>query len=89
MATVDVASAKAAGISSAGLLGGLTRWAVWVFAFIAALVQLGVAVVLLQTIFTGLIAMLALAGGLAFGLGGRDAAGRPHPRGRHGRAGRL
>ena len=32
--------------------------------------------VLLQTLFTGLVAMLALAGGLAFGLGDRDAASR-------------
>jgi hypothetical protein len=71
-----VGSAKAAGVPSARFLGGLTRWAVWVFALLAALVQLGVATILLQTVFTGLIAMLALAGGLAFGLGGRDVAAR-------------
>jgi len=69
-------SAMAAGVPSAKLLGGISKWAVWVFALIAALLQLGVAVILLQTIFTGLIAMLALAGGLSFGLGGRDAAGK-------------
>jgi hypothetical protein len=57
-------------------LGGIAKWAIWIFALIAALLQLGVAVVLLQTLFTGLVAMLALAGGLAFGLGGRDAAAR-------------
>lgn len=69
-------SAKAAGMPSAALAGGIARWAVWLFGFIAALLQLQVAVVLLQTLFTGLVAMLALAGGLAFGLGGRDAAAR-------------
>lgn len=73
---VVVGAVKAAGLPSAGLLGGITRWSVWVFALIAALFQLGVAVTLLQTLFTGLVAMLALAGGLAFGLGGRDVAAR-------------
>lgn len=71
---IVVGSARAAGVPSAGFLGAVTHWAVWLFAIIAALFQLGVAAVLLQTIFTGLIAMLAIAGGLAFGLGGRDAA---------------
>ena len=52
----------------------LTRWAIWIFAVIAALLQLGVAAVLLQTVVTGVVAMMALAFGLAFGLGGRDAA---------------
>lgn len=71
-----VGSAQAAGVPSAKLLGGITRWSVWIFAILAALIQLGVAVAFLQTLFTGIIAMLALAGGLAFGLGGRDAAAR-------------
>lgn len=69
-------AAAAAGISSARLLGGIAKWAIWIFAIIAALVQLGVAVFLLNTLFTGLVAMLALAGGLAFGLGGRETAAR-------------
>jgi small-conductance mechanosensitive channel len=73
---VVTGSAMAAGITSAKFLGGIAKWAIWIFALIAALLQLGVAVVLLQTLFTGLVAMLALAGGLAFGLGGRDAAAR-------------
>lgn len=73
---VVVGSAKAAEVPSAHLLGTLTKWAVWLFGLIAALLQLGVAVVLLQTLFTGLVAMLALAGGLAFGLGGREVAGK-------------
>ncbi len=71
-------SAKAADIapSAAATLGTITRWAVWVFAFIAALLQLGIAREFLLTIFTGFVAMIALAGGLAFGLGGRDAAAK-------------
>ena len=68
------ASVEAAGLKGA-LVGVVTRWAIWIFAIIAALYQLGVATLLLQTLLTGLVAMLAIAGGLAFGLGGKDLAG--------------
>jgi hypothetical protein len=67
-------SFRAAGISSAGFMGGIAKWAIWGFALIAALAQLGIAEQMLLTLFTGFVAMLAIAGGLAFGLGGKDAA---------------
>jgi len=73
---IVVGSAKAAGVPSTHLLGGITKWAIWIFAILAALYQLGIAGVFAQTLFTGFVAMLAIAGGLAFGLGGRDAASR-------------
>lgn len=57
------------------LVSIIVKWSIWVFAIIAILIQLQVAVFLLQTLFTGLVAMLAIAGGLAFGMGGRDTAG--------------
>lgn len=60
--------------SSAGLLGTVARTAVIVFAVMASLTQLGVASDLVKILFTGFVAMLALAGGLSFGLGGRDQA---------------
>lgn len=66
-------SVEAVGMRGA-VVGVMARWAIWIFAVIAALLQLGVATVLLQTLVTGLVAMLALAFGLAFGLGGKDAA---------------
>ncbi|MDQ5889959.1 MAG: hypothetical protein QG609_452 [Patescibacteria group bacterium] len=69
-------SAKAAGVVYAELLGGIVKWSLWVFAILAAFNQLNIGAVFAQTLFTGLVAMLALAGGLAFGLGGRDAASR-------------
>jgi len=50
------------------------RWSILIFAIFAALIQLGIAPGLLQTVITGLIAMLAIAGGLAFGLGGKEQA---------------
>ncbi len=49
-----------------------TWWAVILFGFFAALTQLGVAVALINSIVTGFVAMLAIAGGLAFGLGGKE-----------------
>lgn len=66
-------SAGAAGYNGS-LVGVVARWSIWVFAFVAALLQLGIASALLQTVVTGLVAALALAFGLSFGLGGKDAA---------------
>lgn len=73
---VVVASAKASGTGYAELLGGVTKWMIWIFALLAAFSQLNIGAVFAQTLFTGLVAMLAIAGGLAFGLGGKDAAAR-------------
>jgi hypothetical protein len=67
-------STKIAGIVSATLLATITKWAIVIFGLLAALIQLGVASSLINTIFIGFVAMLALAGGLAFGLGGKDEA---------------
>lgn len=68
------ASVDAAGLVSAGFLGSLTKWSVLVLAFLAALDQLGVARSFITTLLQGFVAMLAIAGGLAFGLGGQSAA---------------
>ncbi len=76
MRKLVVASAKAAHIRSAGFLGALTKWAIWIFALLAALLQLGIAVAFLQTLFTGIVVALSLAFGLSFGLGGQGAAAR-------------
>ena len=76
MENVVKGSAKAAEVKSANFLGTVTKWAIWVFAILMALYQLGVAAAFVQTLFTGVIVALALATGLAFGLGGRDSAAR-------------
>ena len=69
-------SAKAANLPSSGFLGGVSRWAIWVFAILAALYQLGIAGPMVQTLFIGIVGALALGLGLAFGLGGKDAAAK-------------
>ena len=69
-------SAKAAQLPSAGFLGGVSKWAIWVFALLAALYQLGIARAMVQTLFIGVVGALSLALGLAFGLGGKDTAAK-------------
>lgn len=71
---VVVGSTRAVGSHVSEMLGAMTRWAIWMFAIITALSHLGIAPQYMYTIFAGFVAMLALAGGLAFGLGGKDAA---------------
>lgn len=71
---VVTGAARAASMPSAGFVGGVVRWAVWVFALLAALFQLGLFQELILTVVQAFVYMLALAGGLAFGLGGKDAA---------------
>ncbi len=66
----------ATGFRAGDFLATVAQWAIVIFTLMAALVQLEVAATLIETLFTGLVAMLALAGGLAFGLGGKDEATR-------------
>ncbi|MBI2628135.1 MAG: hypothetical protein HYW71_01710 [Candidatus Niyogibacteria bacterium] len=73
---VVVGAVRAAHLPSSGFLGGIAKWSVWIFSILAALYQLGIAGPFVQTLFTAFMAMLALAGGLAFGLGGKEAAAR-------------
>ncbi len=69
-------SVQAAGLHSADLLAAVTQWSVMIFTVLATLDQLKVAETFVRTLFTGVIAMLAIAGGLAFGLGGKDHASK-------------
>jgi hypothetical protein len=71
---VVLVSAKKVDAKTASGIATVARWAVNIFVILAVLNQLGVAPDLVRILFTGLVAMLALAGGLAFGLGGQDAA---------------
>jgi hypothetical protein len=63
-----------AGLSNPETMETVTRIAVWGFAIVVAITQLGIATTLINTILIGLIGGMALAFGLAFGLGGRDRA---------------
>jgi len=65
-----------AGFSNANLLATVARFAIWSFAVVVAVNQLGIATTLVNTLFMGMVAAMALAFGLAFGLGGRDTAAK-------------
>lgn len=66
------ASVMGSKLDGATFLGSLALWVTTVFGFLAALVQLNIAPSIINTLVIGFIAMLALAGGLAFGLGGKE-----------------
>jgi hypothetical protein len=64
-----------AGFTTPDMVANIAWIAVWGFGIIIAVNQIGVAATLVNTLFMGLVGALALALGLAFGLGGRDTAG--------------
>lgn len=73
---VVVTAARTAEIRSAHFAGTIAKWAIWIFAILVALSQLGIAAAFSQTLFTGIVIALSLALGLSFGLGGQEAASR-------------
>ena len=74
MQKIVVGTAKAAGMKSVNFAGKVTKWAIWIIAILAAVEELGIAVSFINTLFTGIVIAFSLALGLAFGLGGQDAA---------------
>jgi hypothetical protein len=63
-----------AGFTNPDILATVARVAVWSFGIVIAVNQVGIATTLVNTLFMGVVAALALAFGLSFGLGGRDTA---------------
>jgi hypothetical protein len=72
MQSVISTSLNFAKSTTADVLGVAAKYAIIIFAVLAALSQLQIAEILIQTLFIGFVAMLTIAGGLAFGLGGKD-----------------
>jgi len=58
-----------------GVVGMIVKWSIWISAIFAILLQLGIAEALITTIVQGIVALIVIAGGIAFGLGGKDVAG--------------
>ncbi len=67
-------SVKAAKMHSPKLLANLAKWGIIIFALVPAIKQLGVDTSMIEILFAGFVAMMALAGGIAFGLGGKESA---------------
>ena len=74
--THDVVLASVHGISpeTSRVVATVAKWAIVIFVSFGVLIQLGVAADLIRILFTGIVAMLAVAGGIAFGLGGQSSA---------------
>ncbi len=65
---------EGAKVGYGNLAGSIVRWSIWIFAILAILYQLKIVPELIQTLLTGIVALIVIAGGLAFGLGGKDVA---------------
>ena len=63
---------EASKVKTSQFLAGAAKWVIVIFSVFAALNQLQIATSLINTLFTGFVAMMTIAGGLAFGLGGKD-----------------
>lgn len=65
-------AATGAKLEASSFVAAIVKWAVLLFGLLAALNQLQIAQNIINIFVTGIVAMLAIAGGLAFGLGGRQ-----------------
>lgn len=74
LANLVRASTSKAGFSNPNAIAKVAQVAVWAFAIVVAVNQLGIAQTLVNTLFMAVVGAMALAAGLAFGLGGRDTA---------------
>jgi len=63
-----------AGFGHPDVIANIARAAVWMFAIIVAVNQIGIARELVNTLFMGAVALAVIALGLSFGLGGRELA---------------
>jgi len=63
-----------AGVAHAQFVGSIVQGSIWVFALFAILAQLEIAKGLIEILFTGIVALIVISCGLAFGLGGKDLA---------------
>jgi hypothetical protein len=69
-------AAGEADLSNPELLAKVASALVWAFAIVVAVNQIGIATELVNTLFMAFVGAIALGLGLAFGLGGRETAGR-------------
>ena len=73
---IVVATLEREKITYSKFLGKSMRWIIWFFAVLAILYQLKITPSLILAVFVGMVITISLALGIAFGLGGRDLAGR-------------
>jgi hypothetical protein len=75
LSSVVRGAAARAELGNPDLLASITRVAIWAFAIVIAANQIGIAQTIVNALFMATVGAIALAIGLAFGLGGRETAG--------------
>jgi len=73
---IVVASLEKEKITYSRLVGRISQWAIWILAILAILYQLKIVPTLISTIFIGVVALIVITFGIAFGLGGKDLAAK-------------
>ena len=61
-------------IKNISLIGSIVKGAIWVFAILAILSQLGIAEEIMRILIGGFVALIVISCSIAFGLGGKDLA---------------
>lgn len=74
LAQVVKKTAEANKVPNASVVAAIAKWSVLIMTVMAALTHLQIAERLIEILFAGLVLMISLAGGLAFGLGGKEKA---------------
>jgi len=73
---IVIGSLKKEKITYSRVLGKSITWTVWILAALAILYQLEIVPTLILSLFIGVIALVVITIGIAFGLGGKDLAAR-------------
>lgn len=68
------AAIEGAKVGYGHLVGVIVKWSIWIFAILIILLQLGIAEDLIKIFIQGLVGLIVIAGGIAFGLGGKEVA---------------
>ena len=68
------AGVEGAKVGYGQVVGTIVKWSIWISAIFAILLQLGIAQDLIKTIIQGIVALIVIAGGIAFGIGGKEVA---------------
>jgi hypothetical protein len=76
LASVVRGAAASGQLGNPEILAKVAKTLTWAFTIVVAVNQLGIAQALVNTLFMATVGAIALALGLAFGLGGRDTAGK-------------
>ncbi len=74
LSKIVVVAMEKAKFHHTSMAGEIVKWSIWIFAIFAILIELGIARELLSILFSGIVALIVIAGGLSFGLGGKDMA---------------